>query len=462
MDRLIVSVSGVRGVVGSTLTPEVARQFGCALATMITSGERSRTAAGKTVVIGRDTRPSGPMLRGAVADGLTSCGVNVIDLGIVTTPGVALMTGRLRADGGVVITASHNPGEYNGIKFLQPTGTALTAAAAGELKRVWESGKFAPADAEHQGRESSNADTHRAHVEAVCGVCDEKAIAARRFKVVLDSANGAGCAVTPMLLERLGCQAVRINGEPTGRFAHAPEPVKENLTQLCDEVRRHGAAAGFAQDADADRLAIVDERGEFIGEEYTLALSAAFVLRGRKGKLATNMVTSRMIDDIAAAAGCQVVRAPTGEANVVEAMVREGCIFGGEGGGGAIEPRVVPVRDSLVAIAYLLQYMAETNQAVSRLVDQIPRYVMLKTKLPCPAGAAEKVAAAARKAFAGRMGVRFDGSDGLRIDLPAGWVCARASNTEPIMRIIAEAGDEKTARALVDEVRKIADGVIGA
>ena len=462
MDRLIVSVSGVRGVVGATLTESVARDFGCAFATMITSGERSRTAAGKTAVLGRDTRPSGPMLRDAVAEGLTSCGVNVIDLGVVTTPGAALMTSRLGADGGVVITASHNPGEYNGIKFLQPTGTGLTAAAAEKLKRIWESGKFALADPERRGDRSSNADTHRTHVEAVCGVCDPAAIAVRHFKVVLDGANGAGCIVTPMLLERLGCELVHINGEPSGLFAHPPEPVAENVSELCEAVRKHGADVGFAQDADADRLAIADERGRFIGEEYTLALAAAFVLRGRKGKLATNMVTSRMIDDIAARHGCQVVRAPTGEANVVEAMQREGCIFGGEGGGGAIEPRVVPVRNSLVAIAYVLQYMAETGKTISQLVDEIPRYFMLKTKLPCPAGAAEKVAAAARKAFEGRAGAKFNTADGLRIDLPAGWVCARASNTEPIMRIIAEAADRKSAEALVDEVRCIAEKVIGA
>jgi phosphomannomutase len=448
----MVSVSGVRGVVGKTLTAEVARQFGCAFATMLGGGSK--------VVLGRDTRPSGPMLRDAVAGGLMDCGADVIDLGIVSTPGAALMTGRCGADGGVIITASHNPGQYNGMKFLQPTGTGLTATAAERLKKIWQAGAFDLADAGRRGGKSTNSDTHRTHIEAVCGVCDGAAIAAKHFNVVLDSVNGAGCIVTPLLLERLGCEVVGINMEPSGQFAHPPEPVEENLTALCGEVRKHKAAAGFAQDADADRLAIVDERGSFIGEEYTLALAAAFVLRRRKGKLATNLVTSRMIDDIAARHGCQVVRAPTGEANVVEAMIREGCIFGGEGGGGAIEPRVVPVRNSLVAIAYLLQYMAETGKSVSELVDEIPRYVMLKTKLPCPAGSAEKVAAATRKAFAGRSDAKFNEADGLRIDLPEGWVCARASNTEPIMRIIAEAADRETAQGLVRQVRKIADSVI--
>jgi len=452
MERLIVSVSGVRGTVGGTLGPQVARDFGCALAQMLGSG--------RTVVIGRDTRSSGPMIRDAVASGLLACGVNVIDLGVASTPGIALMTVRLKADGGVVITASHNPIEYNGIKFLQPNGVCLTAAQAARLKGIWESRRFAEADARRRGVESSNDRTHAEHVEAVCAVVDVKAVAGKRFKVVLDSINGAGGLVTPMLMGRLSCQVVHINAEPTGQFAHKPEPVEENLAQLCQAVRDCGAHVGFGQDPDADRLVIVDETGRFIGEEYTLALAAAFVLRHRKGKLATNLATSRMIDDVAAAAGCTVVRAPTGEANVVEAMLREGCFFGGEGNGGVIEPRVVPVRNSLVGIAYVLQYMAETNRTVGELVARIPRYVLVKTKFPCAAEAVAPVIAAARGHFASRPGARFNDSDGLRVDFDEGWVGVRGSNTEPIMRIFAEARDERTASALVAEVRNLADPII--
>jgi phosphomannomutase len=453
MDRLMVSVSGVRGTVGGALTPGVAAEFGCAFGAVL--------GAGKTCVLGRDTRTSGPAVRNAVSAGLLASGVNVVDLGVATTPGIALMTKALDADGGVVVTASHNPAAYNGIKFLQPTGTGLTAGDAERLRRVWEGGEFALAGPDGQGVESHNDETHPRHVEAVYGVCDAAAVARKKFTVVLDSVNGAGCVVTPMLLERLGCKVAHVNGEPTGRFAHPPEPVAENLAGLCDAVRQHGAAVGFAQDADADRLAIVDEAGRFIGEEYTLALAAAFVLRHCEGKLATNLATSRMIDDLASAAGCEVVRAPTGEANVVEAMRREGCIFGGEGGGGVIEPRVVEVRDSLVGIAYVLQSLAETGKRLSELVAEIPAYVMRKTKLPCPAGAAERVTAAAREAFEHRAGAKLNDADGLRVDLPAGWVCVRASNTEPILRIIAEAPDEATVDALVEEVRKIAERVVG-
>ena len=453
MDRLMVSVSGVRGTIGFTLGPEVACRFGCAFGTMLGGG---------TVVLGRDSRPSGPMIRDAVAAGLMATGVDVIDLGIVSTPGVALMTSKLRADGGVVVTASHNPIQYNGIKFLQPSGTALTAEAAGRLEEIWRSGQFTLADVTAVGGESQDATTHESHIAAVCAVTDVEAISRRRFEVVLDSVNGAGCEVTPMFLDRLGCRVTLLNGEPTGKFAHPPEPIEENLDQLCRAVASSGAAVGFAQDADADRLAIVDEMGRFIGEEYTLALATAFILRHRTGKVATNLMTSRMIDDVAATAGCEVVRTPTGEANVVEGMGRFGCVFGGEGGGGVIDPQVVPVRDSLVAMACVLGYMSETGKTISELVDEIPRYSMIKIKMPCPRGVAAEVAQAVREAFGTQSDARFNDADGLRIDLPNRWVCVRASNTEPIIRIVAEAPEQQAADEIVAQVRRIAEAVIAA
>ena len=451
-DRLMVSVSGVRGSVGTTLTPLIACEFGCAFGTML--------GGGKTIVIGRDTRPSGLMLHSAICAGLMACGVNVIDLGVATTPSIALMVTRLKADGGVIITASHNPIQYNGIKFLQPSGPALTASSAAKLKEIWQSKKFNLVDSIHQGQLTRNTKVHAEHVDAVCELVDTLGIAAKRFKVVLDSINGAGCVPSPMLLGRLGCELKHLNSEATGLFAHTPEPIKENITQLGEEVRRQKAAVGFAQDPDADRLVVVDENGNFIGEEYTLALASAYVLSTRKGKIATNLVTSRMIDDVAAAAGCSVVRAPTGEANVAEAMAGEGCIFGGEGNGGIMEPRVVPVRDSLTGMAYILQYMADTGKTISQLVAEIPSYVFVKTKFSCPAGVAGAVAAATKAEFAKVAGAKFNEDDGLRIDLNEGWLSVRASNTEPIMRIVAEAKDQQTAERLVAQARTIADAVI--
>ena len=452
MDRLMVSVSGVRGTVGGTLTPRVACDFGCAYAAMLGSGAK--------VTVGRDSRTSGPMTRGAVVSGLLAGGVSVVDLGVASTPVCTWMTRRLGAGGGVIITASHNPAQYNGMKFLQPVGTGLVAADADRLKEIWQAGRFSLAGHDGQGRECFDPSGQAGHIQAVLEQCDTAAIVGKRFKVVVDSVNGAGGPEARLLLDSLGCKLVHLGAEPTGQFAHNPEPVAENLADLCQAVRDQRAAVGFAQDADADRLAIVDESGTFIGEEYTLALCAAFVLRGRKGPLATNLATSRMIDDVAARAGCKVLRAPTGEANVVDAMRADGCIFGGEGGGGVIDPRVVLVRNSFVGMAMVLQYLAETGKPLSELVAEIPRYVMLKTKMPCSASAAGKVVARAKAAFAGRDGATLNDSDGLRIDLPGRWVCVRASNTEPIMRIIAEAPDQAAADALVAEVRKLADEVM--
>ena len=453
MDRLMVTVSGVRGIVGSSLTPSVASYFGCAFGTML--------GHGRTVVVGRDSRPSGPMVRNAVTAGLLATGVNVVDLGLVTTPGTALMTRKLAADGGVMITASHNGLPYNGMKFLRPSGVGLSADSAAELKEIWSAGRFALAAADAQGTASSIDTTHASHVQAVCDVVDVDRIAARGFRVALDSINGAGCVPTAVLLERLGCQVHAINDQPTGLFAHTPEPTPEHLEQLCQAVRDHRADVGFAQDPDADRLVLVDETGRCISEEYTLALATAFVLRHRTGKIAANLATSRMIDDVAAAHGCEVVRAPTGEANVVEAMQREGCFFGGEGNGGVIEPRVVPVRDSLVGIAYVLQYLAETRRPISALAAEIPSYVFLKTKVPCHPDAAQRLVARTRGLFGSRPEARLNDLDGLRVDLPEGWLSVRSSNTEPIVRIFAEAPDGQVAAALVAQVRGIAEQVLG-
>ena len=450
MSRLMGGVSGVRGVVGETLTGEVAEQFGLAFATML--------GAGKTIALGRDTRTSGEMIRDAAVAGLTAGGINVIDLGVVSTPGVALMIKRLSADGGVVVTASHNPLPYNGIKFMTPSGVNFPLAQAERLKRIWETGAFVRAAA--PGTVTANDTTHATHVEAACGVVDVPAIAARRFRVALDSINGAGCAGTAMLMERLGCELIHINAEPNGRFAHEPEPIAVNLGGVCSAVGTRGADIGFAQDPDADRLVIVDETGRFIGEEYTLALTAAFVLSQRKGDLATNLSATRMIDDVASSAGVTLYRAPVGESNVAEAMVRHKCIFGGEGNGGVMDPRVVIVRDSFVGIALMLHYLATSGKTVSELVSELPRYVMLKDKFPCPLEAGPRIIAAVRKELLSRPRAAANEEDGLRVDLPVGWVHVRASNTEPIMRIVAEAEDAEAAGSLAGEARAIADGIL--
>ncbi len=450
MSRLIVGVSGVRGIVGEALTPQVAEQFGAAFAAML--------GPGRTIALGRDTRPSGPAIRDALLSGVTSGGVHAVDLGVVSTPGVALMIQRLGADGGIVVTASHNPLPYNGIKFMSPAGLNLPAPQAERLKGIWQTRRYAPA--ETPGAVTHNDETHEIHTAAACAIVDGRLIADRKFKVVLDSVNGAGCAAGAMLLRKLGCDLVHLNGEPTGRFAHEPEPIAPHLTGLCRAVRDARADVGFAQDPDADRLVIVDEAGACIGEEYTLALTSAFVLRHASGDLATNLSTSRMMDDVAAGAGVTLHRTPVGEANVAAKMIEAGCVFGGEGNGGVMDPRVVLVRDSLVAMALILHDLAETRRTVTGLAAELPRYDMHKEKFTCPLPAAGGILAAVKAAYAGKPGAAVNEDDGIRVDLPSGWLHVRPSNTEPIMRITCETVEPGAARGLAGEVRRIADAVI--
>ncbi|HZN67971.1 MAG TPA: hypothetical protein VFB66_21985, partial [Tepidisphaeraceae bacterium] len=276
----------------------------------------------------------------------------------------------------------------------------------------------------------------------------------------LDSVNGAGCVAGSTLLSRLGCQLVHLNATPDGKFPHEPEPIAQNLTALCDEVRRQRGAVGFAQDPDADRLAIVDENGAYIGEEYSLALAAKLVMGKKTGCVAvTNLSTSRMLDDIATQCGGRVIRTPVGEANVIQAMITNGAAIGGEGNGGVIDSRIVPGRDSLVGMAYVLQLMASSGKTVSQLVAELPRYEIVKTKFECRREDANRAVEALKKAFSAE---KVDTQDGVRIDWAAerSWVHARPSNTEPIMRIIAEAPDRPTAERRVAEVQAVVNKVL--
>jgi phosphomannomutase len=300
----------------------------------------------------------------------------------------------------------------------------------------------------------SDDSTDQRHVAKVMSVVEPDSISRRRFRVVLDSVCGAGGPAGRMLLEALGCELLHLNAETSGRFPHDPEPVAENLKDLCAQVREHDADIGFAQDPDADRLAIVDEQGVYIGEEYTLALGAKQVFATRPGPAVANLSTSRMIDAVAAEAGhpCVVHRAPVGEANIVEMMRRLDCVIGGEGNGGVIDPRVINVRDSLVAMALVLQLMADHGRSLSEIVAEIPRYHMVKQKFECAPDRVGSMLAAVRDAFADE---KLDDADGVRVDWPEGWVHVRGSNTEPIVRVIAESDQPGVAEELIARVREL-------
>ena len=328
--ELIISISGMRGIIGENLSAQIAAAYGCAFGTFLKS--ESAEGGKRAVCIGRDSRPSGQMIFSAMAGGLCSVGVDVVDLGIVSTPGVGVMLRHLGCAGGVVVTASHNPVEYNGIKLLLSNGIAPPRGLAEKIRSIYFEKAFDPVDSLACGKVTSSDQTDAMHIKKVSAIIDSDSIAAKKFKVVLDSVNGAGGPSGKMLLSQLGCDIVEMNTEPTGIFAHTPEPTKDNLVSLCDKVKEADAQIGFAQDPDADRLAIVDENGVYIGEEYTLALAAKYVFSAQGGgKAAANLSTSRMIDDVAQDAGGQVIRTPVGEANVAEAMIENGCVIGGEG-----------------------------------------------------------------------------------------------------------------------------------
>ena len=454
MAELIISISGMRGLIGENLTPEVVAAYGCAFGAFLQDQKPDKKL---TVAVGRDSRPSGQMVFSAVAAGLTASGINIIDLGICSTTGVGIMVRQMGCDGGVIITASHNPIPWNGIKLLLDNGIAPPRLMAEDIIGRYHQRAFRLADSLHCGKITCNGQTPRVHTEKVMAVVNPALIAEKHYKVVLDSVNGAGGVAGRCLLEKLGCEVIPLNIEPTGLFAHTPEPTAENLTDLCHEVKQHKADIGFAQDPDADRLAIVDQQGRYIGEEYTLALAAKYVFSKQSGTAAANLSTSRMIDDIAAAAGGTVIRTAVGEANVAEAMLKHNCIIGGEGNGGVIDLRVGPVRDSLVAMALVLQLMAETGKSVGQLADEIGRYVMVKTKYPADKPQAQAIIEKAKTIF---PDARIDTTDGCRFDLSDGWIHIRTSNTEPIMRVIMETKDTETARRWTEQIEAIRKEVL--
>src|SRR5437762_5070936 len=298
MDALMIGISGMRGTIGGSLTPSVVGNMAMAYSAWLRKNRKPINGRFFRIIFGRDSRPSGAWVRDAAAAAVVASGVELIDLDIVTTPGVAMMVKHLQADGGMIATASHNPIQWNGLKFLNSDAVAPPSEDAGEIKQLYESGAAYCAPVENLLPPKRNTETHALHVKRVTDYVDVLGISTKRFKVVLDSVNGAGCVASATLLNKLGCQLIHLNATPDGQFPHEPEPTEANLKGLAEEVRRQKAAIGFAQDPDADRLAVVDENGKYIGEEYSLALAAELVLSKRPGAVVTNLSTSRMVNDI--------------------------------------------------------------------------------------------------------------------------------------------------------------------
>ncbi|MEA3247793.1 MAG: phosphoglucosamine mutase [Gemmatimonadota bacterium] len=442
----MISVSGIRGRVGFGLDPAVVASYAAAFA----AWARSRTP-GRPVVLGRDSRVSGPLFHSVAQAALQAVGADVVDLDLTTTPTLQLAVEHHHAAGGLMISASHNPIEWNALKFIGADGLFLSADAGAAMRALLDSGvPYATWDAFGAVRPDDAAIGR--HVEAVLALpfVDVDAIRARRFRVAFDACRGAGGAIIPQLLERLGCQVSGINLEADGRFPRPPEPVPGNLGDLSRLVRESGAAVGFATDPDVDRLAIVADDGRAIGEDYTLAFACRVVLRQRKGHVVVNLSTSQVVDDAVKAAGQRIVHAPVGEVNVALRMRADGAVVGGEGNGGVILPDLHLGRDAPLAVALTLQLLVDENRPVSAIVAAAPSYVIIKDKLPRGTGPLDTAYATLGRAF---PDAERNTEDGLRLTWPDRWVHLRPSGTEPIIRVIAEAPTREEAQALVDRGR---------
>jgi len=382
IQSLKIGVSGVRGIIGESLTPQLIVGFGEAFGTYLGGG---------VVVIGRDTRPSGEMVYNALVGGLLSTGCSVVDVGVCPAPALGHAVVDLAADGGVAITASHNPAQWNALKFMRADGIFLNSYQGEELLNVYHQGAFALQRSGSLGRVGHDEGAINRHLSKVMAATDRKAIASLHPRIVVDSCNGAGATCTRGLLEKMGCEVIAINDVPDGHFPRDPEPIPENLGQLCNAVKQHGADVGFAQDADADRLAIVSAEGEPIGEEFTLAFACDVMASKCQGMLVTNLSTSRMIDEVAERHDCGLVRAKIGEVNVVEAMIAEEAIGGGEGNGGVIDPTLHYCRDNLVAMAHILEGMAKMGLTIKQWCETFRPSAIVKDKVPCPAGSVQSV-----------------------------------------------------------------------
>jgi len=455
----MVSVSGVRGRVGEALTPEVVTRFAAGFG----AWAKAKWSAGPRgsgrcrVVVGRDSRVSGPMFHRATIAALQSVGCDVIDVGLAPTPSIQLAVEHHHAAGGLAITASHNPIEWNALKFIGPSGLFLDGAEGTEMRGVVESA-IPRATWDGLGEVESDDNAIERHLDAVLSLPFVKvdAIRKRKFRVAVDCAHGAGGAIIPELLSRLGCDVHAINLETDGRFTRSPEPVASNLGDLERLVLETKAEVGLATDPDVDRLALVSDQGAAIGEDWTLALAARLVLRYRRGPVVANLSTSRIVDDVAKEAGAAVVRTPVGEVNVAVRMRTEGAAIGGEGNGGVILSEVHLGRDAPVGVALLLQMLLEDNAPLSAIVARYPQYVIVKDKLDRPNAPLDTVYDALRQGF---TDAETDTQDGLRLSWVDRWVHVRPSGTEPIVRVIAEAPNAAAARELVTRSRAPLDAL---
>jgi phosphomannomutase len=446
---LKIGVSGIRGVVGEFLTPALAASFAQAFGTYVGGGR---------VVLGRDTRPSGEMLTHAVSCGLLAAGCEVVEAGILPTPTIQMYVSATHAQGGIAVTASHNPPEYNALKLFNAQGLFFNNYERAELLDLYHQSNFRQATNEEISHVITDHGTaFKLHFERVLAHVDAERIRKRKFRVALDAVNGAGAVTTPgFLRDVLGCDLVAISVDPTKVFPREAEPKAETLGEIAALVRECHREIGFAQDPDGDRLAVIDENGVVFDNDDVLALAVDAALRRLPGDVVVNLTTSSVIDDVAAAHGRRVYRTPVGEANVVETMQAVNAVIGGEGSnGGIIFPAVHLCRDSYTGMAFLLDRMAETGDTISVLAARLPKYYRHYGKVAFEHGRLGPLMQSLETRF---PSAQKDRADGLKLLLPEGWIHVRASNTEPLLRVAAEAKSRDTVDALYAEVLRLFNG----
>ncbi|MCX6640852.1 MAG: phosphoglucosamine mutase [bacterium] len=450
MSQLMVSVSGMRGVVGEGLTPELVTAYAAAFGTYCHGGK---------IIVGRDSRTTGEMVRHAALAGLLAVGCDVMDLNIVPTPTIQLAVRNHGASGGIAFTASHNPAEWNALKFFSAEGLFLDEAQGAELLAIKDNWAVQYVRFDRIGHVTKAQQAIEEHISAVLNypLFDIPAIRKRCFRVAVDAVGGAGSLLIPQLLAELGCEVVKLNCEVTGFFPHNPEPLPENLTDLCKLVKQERCDLGVAVDPDADRLALIDETGHPIGEENTLVLAASLVLRHQPGPVATNVSTTRALDDITGRAGVPLYRSKVGEIHVVKKMQEVKAVIGGEGNGGVIFPAINYARDSAVGTTMTLQSLVEAGTSLSNLMKVFPSYVISKRKVPRGDLQPDQLISALSEHF--RVDQQ-DRTDGLKVIRPEGWFQMRPSNTEPILRIYAEGKDSAGAEALAQEAASALEAIV--
>lgn len=441
---LIVGVSGVRGVYPAPLSPDVVYRFGTAFGAYVQE---------KKIFVARDTRESGPVLKLALTAGLAACGKDIADMDIASTPQLTYIVEKSKEACGVVISASHNPAEYNGLKFVSYKGTFLNSREGEELMAIYaktpalklplKPGNIAAA---------KEADYREQYFNDIYRNIDAELVRKKKFRVAVDVCHGAGAFYTRSFLENLGCEVIVINDFPAGVFSHNPEPLPANLTGLSQKMVQEKADAGFAQDPDADRLALACENGALPGEEMTLALAIENVLEKKTGPVTVNLSTSSLAEYIAGKFGVKVHRTKIGEVHVVEKMKQTGAVIGGEGNGGVIFPDIHYGRDSFAGMALILEYMAKRGRTLSQLVNEFPKYTMLKEKFVVTGKRKDKIIEELKKIYCGQDGTNTE--DGIKIIKQRGWIHVRPSGTEPILRVYIEGENAESSRSYLAEIKK--------